>query len=300
MLGDIAAILGGPSKRGRRNDGSGTITGTSTSTSTKRARSESNSDEDRARPAKKRESRRPTDGDKSKSHSGTGDRNSKSRESHENHEHSHRRRERSRDRSRGHGVDSRDEREHQRRRDREHRRDKDDGRNHHHHRHHSEKKETHKATRGESRDRDRDRDLGSDSDPLDDIIGPEPPSKSTVRRRGRGLNAAMSGIDGRFAADYDPTVDVTPDPDDAGGDDWDNAVETFRDRQKWKQQGADRLRSAGFTEDQVRKWEKGDRKDESDVRWNKAGDVREWDREKVADLDDGVSLEPEFGRLKGT
>jgi hypothetical protein len=110
----------------------------------------------------------------------------------------------------------------------------------------------------------------------------------------------MSGIDSRFAADYDPTIDVTPDPDEAGGDDWDNAVEAFRDRQKWKKQGAERLRSAGFTEEQIRKWEKGDEKDESDVQWNKAGGVREWDRGKVLDPEGSVSPVAEFGRLKGT
>ena len=112
----------------------------------------------------------------------------------------------------------------------------------------------------------------------------------------------MSGIDSRFAADYDPTVDVTPDPDEKGDGDWDNAVEAFRDRQKWKQQGADRLRSAGFTEEQIRKWEKGDQKDESDVQWNKAGGVREWDRGKVVDDADGrlSPEESEYGRLKGT
>ncbi|XXH05807.1 hypothetical protein Hte_012245 [Hypoxylon texense] len=120
----------------------------------------------------------------------------------------------------------------------------------------------------------------SDSDPLEEIIGPAPAAKADIRRRGRGANSATSGIDSRFAPDYDPKRDVTPDPDD--GDDWDRAAEAFRDRQKWKQQGADRLRSAGFTEEQVKKWENGDEKDEADVRWIKAGAEREWDRGKVA------------------
>ncbi|CAJ2503476.1 Uu.00g108700.m01.CDS01 [Anthostomella pinea] len=139
----------------------------------------------------------------------------------------------------------------------------------------------------------------SDSDPLEDIIGPAPPDKPTVRRRGRGANSATSGIDSRFAPDYDPTTDVTPEPEDIVGD-WDDAVETFRDRQKLKQQGAARLRSAGFTEDQVRKWEKGDQKDESDVQWNKRGGVREWDRGKVVDQDRSVAVKAEWGRLKDT
>lgn len=110
----------------------------------------------------------------------------------------------------------------------------------------------------------------------------------------------MSGIDSRFASDYDPKIDVTPNSDEDGGDDWDNAAEVFRDRQKWKQQGAERLRSAGFSDEQVRKWEKGDQKDESDVQWNKAGGVREWDRGKVVDADGDISPDLEFGRLKGT
>ncbi|KAI1417157.1 hypothetical protein F5Y13DRAFT_152109 [Hypoxylon sp. FL1857] len=128
----------------------------------------------------------------------------------------------------------------------------------------------------------------SDSDPLDDIIGPAPANSSSVQRRGRGANAATSGIDTRFAPDYDPRNDVTPEPEEE--DDWDCAVEAFRDRQKWKQQGADRLRSAGFTEEQIKKWEKGDEKDEANVRWAKAGGLREWDRGKVVNKDGTVSL----------
>ncbi|KAI1258926.1 hypothetical protein F5Y18DRAFT_433826 [Xylariaceae sp. FL1019] len=149
----------------------------------------------------------------------------------------------------------------------------------------------------------------SDSDPLEDIIGPMPPAQTTVRRRGRGVNSATSGIDKRFATDYDPLNDASPDPDEAQGGDWDNAVEVFRDRQKMKQQGAARLRAAGFTEEQVRKWEKGDKKDESDVKWDKAGTSRAWDRGKVLDGDQYSSPDPDFGtsesiieygRLKGT
>ncbi|EMR66055.1 putative pre-mrna-splicing factor 38b protein [Eutypa lata UCREL1] len=164
----------------------------------------------------------------------------------------------------------------------------------------------------------RDRDADDSVHPLDDIIGPAPASASepvgVVRRRGRGANVnRTSGIDSRFAADYDPRLDVTPEPDDDNNDNdvvvnhqptnstntntntknnneenWDNAVEAFRDRLKWNQQGAERLRSAGFTEDEIRKWEKGGKKDESDVRWNKQGGLREWDKGKVVG-DDGRS-----------
>ncbi|OTA76982.1 hypothetical protein M434DRAFT_402414 [Hypoxylon sp. CO27-5] len=128
----------------------------------------------------------------------------------------------------------------------------------------------------------------SDSDPLDEIIGPAPIKASTVQRRGRGANAAKSGIDSRFAPDYDPRNDVTPEPEDE--DDWEHIAEAFRNRQKWKKQGADRLRSAGFTEEQISKWEKGDEKAEGDVRWAQAGGLREWDRGKVINKDGTVSL----------
>lgn len=202
---------------------------------------------------------------------------------------------------------------------------------HHHHRHHrfsprnkrdapSDDRGSHHRRRRRSSSTESRRDAPSDSDPLDDIIGPAPASASepvgVVRRRGRGANVnRTSGIDSRFAADYDPRLDVTPEPDDDNNDNdvvvnhqptnstntntntntknnneenWDNAVEAFRDRLKWNQQGAERLRSAGFTEDEIRKWEKGGKKDESDVRWNKQGGLREWDRGKVVG-DDGRS-----------
>ncbi|TVY30351.1 hypothetical protein LHYA1_G001616 [Lachnellula hyalina] len=135
-----------------------------------------------------------------------------------------------------------------------------------------------------------------DSDPLESIIGPAPPPP--VRSRGRGTFSHLSGgIDSRFSADYDPTADVHLDVDEEN--DWDQALEALRDRQKWKQQGADRLRAAGFTEDEIGKWEKGGEKREEDVRWAKKGEGREWDRGKIVDDETGgVSIEPMFGRLK--
>ncbi|KAI1278983.1 hypothetical protein F5Y07DRAFT_59846 [Xylaria sp. FL0933] len=276
MLGDIAAILGGPSKRHRPNESGSKATGVVAD----RDEPDSTNDRDRRR-------RHRDDDSKSKSRSRKDDRHA---DSPDRHRHSHRQEER----RRHHRSRSPERRQH---RHREHRerspRERDDSSRH---RRRADKEDKHEPTSSSSKLPDAD----SDSDPLDDLIGPAPPSKSTIRRRGRGHNAATSGIDSRFAADYDPTIDVTPDPDEEGHDDWENAVEAFRDRQKWKQQGADRLRSAGFTEEQIRKWEKGDNKDESDVRWNKAGGVREWDRGKVLDEDGDVSPEPEYGRLKGT
>ncbi|KAI1750466.1 hypothetical protein F4782DRAFT_245926 [Xylaria castorea] len=272
MLGDIAAILGGPSKRRRPAEGDIKLAGSASD----RDEPDPRDDRDRDRKGKLRETRRREDDLKSK--------HSDSRDSHRR---SHRHETRRSDRRSG-SPQAREDR-HRRRKERSPR-EKDDGRGHRH----RSNKEAREPPAPLGKDND------SDSDPLDDIIGPAPPSKSNIRRRGRGLNSAMSGIDSRFAADYDPTIDVTPDPDDAGGDDWDNAVETFRDRQKWKQQGADRLRSAGFTDEQIHKWEKGDKKDESDVQWNKAGGMREWDRGKVVDGDGRLSPGLEFGRLKGT
>lgn len=118
----------------------------------------------------------------------------------------------------------------------------------------------------------------SDSDPLEDIIGPKPPSP--VRKRGRGTTSGSSAMDSRFASNYDPKADVSLNQDEED-DDWGSALEALRDRERWKQQGADRLRAAGFTDDQVKKWEKGDQKNEEDVKWSKKGDEREWDRGKV-------------------
>ncbi|RDW77221.1 hypothetical protein BP6252_05274 [Coleophoma cylindrospora] len=137
-----------------------------------------------------------------------------------------------------------------------------------------------------------------DSDPLDAIIGPRPAPVQQVRTRGRGTVSQASGIDSRFSANYDPTQDVQLDPEEEN--DWDQALEALRDRQKWKQQGADRLRAAGFTEEEIGKWEKGGEKREEDVKWSKAGEGREWDRGKVFDDDGGITHAPEWGRLKGT
>ncbi|KAI1827663.1 hypothetical protein F4861DRAFT_535869 [Xylaria intraflava] len=275
MLGDITAILTSPSKRRRPNESDRKV---ATAASGERDTVSRNGS---SRDGRHGESRDREDSAKLKSRSRRDDTYSESHDSDRHTRHrevrhrNHRSRSRDRDdRHRKSGEPSSHERE---------------GRKHHHR---SEKAHKHEAVSSS-------KGYDSDSDPLDDIIGPAPPSKTAVHRRGRGLNASMSGIDSRFAPDYDPTVDVTPDPEEAGSDDWDNAVEAFRDRQKWKQQGAERLRSAGFTDDQIRKWEKGDRKDESDVQWDKPGGVREWDRGKVDDTNEPVHAEPDFGRLRG-
>ncbi|KAI9829428.1 MAG: hypothetical protein M1819_006365 [Sarea resinae] len=140
---------------------------------------------------------------------------------------------------------------------------------------------------------------GSDSDPLEAIVGPLPPRpEPKVRSRGRGTFASSSAMDTHFSATYDPKVDVHPNSE--SENDWDQALEALRDRQRWKQQGADRLRAAGFTEDEVSKWEKGGERREEDVRWARKGEGREWDRGKVVDEDGHVDVQAEWGRLKGT
>ena len=139
----------------------------------------------------------------------------------------------------------------------------------------------------------------SDSDPLESIVGPAPPPREPkVRARGRGAFASSAAMDAHFAANYDPSIDAHPNSD--SENDWDQALEALRDRQRWKQQGADRLRSAGFTEEEVSKWEKGGEKREEDVRWKGRGEGREWARGKVVEDDEIGDKTPDYGRLKGT
>ncbi|KAI4908095.1 uncharacterized protein J4E92_010924 [Alternaria infectoria] len=138
----------------------------------------------------------------------------------------------------------------------------------------------------------------SSSDPLEAIVGPLPPPRSPpVRSKGRNAYKPQNGgIESRFSSTYDPTTDVRPASD--VEDDWGDALEALRDRARWQQQGADRLKQAGFTDDQVRKWERGDVQGEEDVVWRKKGEGREWDRGKVVDEEGDVEVRADFGRLK--
>lgn len=142
------------------------------------------------------------------------------------------------------------------------------------------------------------RSVSPDSDPLESIIGPIPPSQPAVRSRGRGAFTDRSTMDRHFSSTYDPTVDVEPEPE--AMDDWDQALEALRDRQKWKQRGAERLKAAGFTDEEVRKWQRGGELTEEDVRWSKRGESREWDRGKTVNDEGTVAVEPAWGRLGGT
>ena len=85
---------------------------------------------------------------------------------------------------------------------------------------------------------------------------------------------------------YNPRADIAlSDSGDEGGkdDDWSNSLEALRDRAAWREKGAQRLRDAGFKEQDVVKWESGDReKDERDLKWRGKGEGREWDAGKVA------------------
>lgn len=103
-------------------------------------------------------------------------------------------------------------------------------------------------------------------------------------------------MDARFSSTYDPTSDVHLNSD--AEDDWGDALEALKDRQRWKQQGAERLKAAGFTDEEVKRWEKGDEKTEEDVTWARKGEGREWDRGKVLDEDGDVDLKADWGRLK--
>lgn len=108
-----------------------------------------------------------------------------------------------------------------------------------------------------------------------------------VQKRGRGAHRAKSSIDNHFTKGYDPSQDVSLDSDHVGDDnddddDWDLALEAMRDRAKWKQNQASRMREAGFDETEIPKWEKGRSEgDPSSVKWSRKGEVREWDAGKI-------------------
>ncbi|KHN98837.1 pre-mRNA-splicing factor 38B [Metarhizium album ARSEF 1941] len=122
--------------------------------------------------------------------------------------------------------------------------------------------------------------LDQDSDPLEDLIGPPPPPKF----RGRGTIGGAAELDRRFSASYDPRLDVQIDEDEE--DTWGDILESFRDRQKLKLHQDQRLKDAGFTEEEIQR-AKGTatNKTGEQVVWSKAGEKREWDKGKDFGLD---------------
>lgn len=87
-------------------------------------------------------------------------------------------------------------------------------------------------------------------------------------------------------------------PTEDDNDDWDMALEALRDRTKWKMNNADRLRAAGFTEDEIAMASKpsklnrpsGSEKNIEDVKWTTKGEAREWDRGKNLDEQGAVDV----------
>lgn len=109
-----------------------------------------------------------------------------------------------------------------------------------------------------------------------------------------------------FTPSYDPSTDIQPTAlTETESLDWDNALEALRDRARWKASGAERLRAAGFTDEEVGKWERGTTKagekgrTGEGIRWKSRGEGREWDRGKMVG-DEGLEVQVEWGRLKGT
>ncbi|KAJ5520084.1 hypothetical protein N7463_000537 [Penicillium fimorum] len=163
----------------------------------------------------------------------------------------------------------------------------------------------------------RQKEMGNESDPLEDLVGPLPPrqNEAPIRSRGRGAyKHNMSNIDAHFAPGYDPATDVHLEEDKlytlgqessrrpvAGlmtrDDDWDMAMEALRDRERWRNKGEERLRTAGIDEAVINKWKNntaftgvdGEGKPE-DVQWSKKGEGREWDRGKFVDDDGHIDI----------
>ncbi|KAE8442090.1 hypothetical protein EG329_003848 [Mollisiaceae sp. DMI_Dod_QoI] len=292
QLGDIAAILGGrPTKRRRTETGKKDNNARYVNTSSE---DEAPAEKSRAKSGRDRESREDRDkGERSRDHRSHHRRHRSASEDRGRDRKEPRKRDRSRSRSPRAQRDKGSKRRHRSPRRKRSSSPEDDrcrDKTHQSHRHrHSPSRESKK------KDKEPETRPDYDSDPLDEIIGPRPPPVPEIRIRGRGTISHVSGIDARFSANYDPTADVQLDPDEEN--DWDQALEALRDRQKWKQQGADRLRAAGFTEDEISKWERGGEKRDADVKWAKQGEGREWDRGKVFDDDGAVKVESSFGRL---
>ncbi|OAA48601.1 pre-mRNA-splicing factor 38B [Metarhizium rileyi] len=118
-----------------------------------------------------------------------------------------------------------------------------------------------------------------DSDPLEDLIGPAPPPKF----RGRGTIGGAVELDRRFSESYDPALDVLMSED--GEFTRDDAGESFRDLQKLQLHRDQRLKDAGFTDEDIQRAKGTADKTGEDVVWSRAGEKREWDKGKSPGLD---------------
>ncbi|EXJ70623.1 uncharacterized protein A1O5_06694 [Cladophialophora psammophila CBS 110553] len=144
-------------------------------------------------------------------------------------------------------------------------------------------------------------------DPLSYLIGPRPtpPDDQCPQRRGRGfhhrsLHQSRSNIDAHFSPTYDPSThdaglvdsdDLNPEDGEGDQDEWTSALSALRDRRAWRAKQAERMKDAGFSEEEIKRWEKsassrtllagsgdgGEEGDARDVKWRKKGEEREWD-----------------------
>jgi hypothetical protein len=62
-------------------------------------------------------------------------------------------------------------------------------------------------------------------------------------------------------------------------------VEAFRDRQKLRQNQEQRLKAAGFADEQIQRASGSEEKSAESVQWSKAGEKRAWDVGKVIGAD---------------
>ncbi|KND87364.1 hypothetical protein TOPH_08008 [Tolypocladium ophioglossoides CBS 100239] len=118
-----------------------------------------------------------------------------------------------------------------------------------------------------------------DDDSDYDLIGPAPPP----RRRGRGTIGGASSLDHHFSESYDPKTDVHMESDE---ETWEDAVEAYRDLQKLRQNQEQRMKAAGFAEEQIRKVNSRADDIEQHVVWSKAGEKRAWDKGKALEDED--------------
>ncbi len=154
--------------------------------------------------------------------------------------------------------------------------------------HHSHRKHTRRRTRspspvpqnvcqdGDEKDRSPpEAQSGSASDAPREVHAKQKPKSSHRRSR----------LDAYFTAEYDPSADVHPNSDEDS--DWGRALNAIRDRANFQRTQSSRLLAAGFSEEQVKKWESqstkandGEGRDVTDVKWKAKGEEREWDKGK--------------------